>query len=103
MAGPLEESARLRDLLFTSERACSAATGAPDAREASSAAQTALLQLHSLLSVMAAAAPPASRHHAEPLLQQCTARLHRLSVQHSRSDARWVLQQCDYMSLSCRH
>lgn len=86
MAGPLGESARLRDLLFASEGACRSATAAPDASAAASAAQTALLQLHSLLSVTAAA--PVSRHHAEPLLQQCTARLHRLSVQRSRSDAR---------------
>lgn len=91
MAGPADAAARLRGLVLSSEALCAsaAAQGAPNDVPA---AQTALLQLHSLLSVTAAA-EPASRRAADSLLQQCTARLHGLTMQRHRSEARWA--ECD--------
>lgn len=91
MAGPADAAARLRGLVLSSE-ALSASAAAQGEPNDVPAAQTALLQLHSLLSVTAAA-EPASRRAADSLLQQCTARLHGLTMQRHRSEARWA--ECD--------
>ncbi|KAL4434129.1 hypothetical protein ABPG75_000570 [Micractinium tetrahymenae] len=74
----------LRQLCFAADQAFASATGAGPEGSLYTA-QTSLLQLHSLLSVTAAGGP-ASRHQADALLQQCTSRLHKLTVQ--RSDGR---------------
>lgn len=89
MAGPADPAERLRGLVLSGEALCAAAAAQGQPSD-TAAAQTALLQLHSLLSVTAAAAEPASRHAADGLLQQCTARLHGLTMQRHRSDARCV-------------
>lgn len=89
-APPSDGAASLRSLVFAAEAAYgSARASAPqDAPEgALGAAQSALLHLQSLLSVTAAATP-AARHHADGLLEQCTARMHTLAVQQLRSSAR---------------
>lgn len=91
MAAQTDAAERLRGLSLSSEALCAAAAAAPGDTSTGAAAQTALLQLHSLLSVSASTgAAPASRHAADGLLQQCTTRLHGLTVQHHRSDARQV-------------
>lgn len=79
-----DAGAILRQLCFAADQAFTAASGT--ASEGSvHTAQTALLQLQSLLSVMAAGGP-ASRHQADALLQQCTSRLQKLTMQ--RNDVR---------------
>ncbi len=88
MARPADPAERLRGLVLSSEALCAAAAAQGQPSD-TAAAQTALLQLHSLLSVTAAA-EPASRHAADGLLQQCTARLHGLTMQRHRSEARCV-------------
>lgn len=86
-APPSDGAAGLRNLVFAAEQAYGAARAPAPQEGALGAAQSALLQLQSLLSVTAAGAP-AARHHADGLLEQCTARLHTLTVQHHRSSAR---------------
>lgn len=89
-----DAGATLRQLCFAADQAFASATGAgPDG--SLHTAQNALLQLHSLLSVTAAGGP-ASRHQADALLQQCTSRLHKLTVQ--RSDGRWVAENVKHES-----
>jgi hypothetical protein len=83
----------LRNLLFAAEQGYAAATSSSagvDGHSSSlAAAQSSLLQLHSLLSVTAAGQQaPASRHQADSLLQQCTSRLTALTVQHHKSAGR---------------
>ena len=82
------DTERLRGLVLSSEALCASAAAQGQPSD-TAAAQTALLQLHSLLSVTTAA-EPASRLAADGLLQQCTARLHGLTMQRHRSEARWV-------------
>lgn len=99
MTGPAGAAERLRGLVLQSEALCAsaAAQGQPSDM---AAAQTTLLQLHSLLSVTAAA-EPSSRRAADGLLQQCTARLHGLTMQRHRSEARWVEGAGDGQAVAC--
>lgn len=90
MAAPGDgNAATLANLVFAAEKSFAAATSGGPASVPSgldgrvTSAQSALLQLHSLLSVTAGAGAPASRHQADRLLQQCTSRLHKLTVQRS--------------------
>ena len=82
----------LRNLIFAAEQGYAAASSAGVDGHSSSlaAAQSSLLQLHSLLSVTAAAGQQASasRHQADSLLQQCTSRLSALTVRHHKSAGR---------------
>ena len=94
MMGPEGEAAaaQLRGLAFAAEQGFAAAlAGAPRGADGAdspvAAAQSSLLQLQSLLSVTAGGGA-ASRQQAAGLLQQCTSRLLRLSVQHHRSEGR---------------
>lgn len=99
-AGEQDAGHRLRNLLFSAEQNFNAATAASAGEHGSgsqrAAAESSLLQLHSLLSVTARQAP-ASRHQADGLLQQCVSRLHKLSVQQHKSAAR-----CDAYAIGCR-
>ena len=90
-------AARLRNAVFQAEHCFAAATGAADPDStpesvlaAAGAAETALLQLQTLLSVTAGQAAD-SRQQAASLQQLCVARLHALTVQQHRSESRWVL------------
>ena len=84
----------LRNFIFAAEQGYAAATASQGGEGGSNSvvagAQTALLQLHSLLSVTAATGQqaPAGRHQAASLLQQCTSRLTTLTVQHHKGAGR---------------